>query len=116
MKWRKTTDMAMDRLRRRPPMEGFSPGGLGRGGEFQDDDSVEGHIVNDEIKDQDQDTEGHIAKRMKATPDDDDTEGHGTRPALKATPDDDDTEGHSFSNLLRQGTGDEDEGRADKLK
>ena len=69
----------MDRLRKRPPMEGFSPGGLGRGGEFQDDDSVEGHIMTDDIKDQDQDTEGH---------------GSGGRPTLKASPDDDDTEGH----------------------
>ena len=36
----------MDNYRRRPPMEGFSrPGGLG--GEAFDDDSVEGHIMDE---------------------------------------------------------------------
>ena len=37
----------MDNYRRRPPMEGFSrPGSLG--GEAHDDDSVEGHMMDDE--------------------------------------------------------------------
>ena len=75
----------MDDFRRRTPMEGFSrPGSLG-GEATQDDDSVEGHIMDD-LK-QDQDVEGH---RFQAA-DDDDTEGHR---ALKAT--DDDVEGHRF--------------------
>jgi hypothetical protein len=74
----------VDDFRRRPPMEGFSrPGSLG-GEATQDDDIVEGHIMDD-LR-QDQDTEGH--RVFKA--DDDDTEGHR---ALKAS-DDDDTEGH----------------------
>ena len=61
----------MDDFRRRTPMEGFSrPGSLG-GEAWQDEDSVEGHIMDD-LK-QDQDVEGHAA--LKAT-DDDDTEGH----------------------------------------
>ena len=72
----------MDDFRRRTPMEGFSrPGSLG-GEAWQDDDSVEGHIMDD--RKQDQDVEGH---RFQAT--DDDTEGH----RFQAT-DDDDTEGH----------------------
>ena len=87
----------MDDFRRRTPMEGFSrPGSLG-GEAWQDDDSVEGHIMDDPKQDQDveghrfqaagdDDTEGH---RFQAA-DDDDTEGHR---ALKAS-DDDDTEGH----------------------
>ena len=81
----------MDDNRRRPPMEGFSPsrGGLGRGGEYADDQSVEGHIMGDDIRRDDQDTEGH-GSRPQAVPDDD-TEGHGSRP--QAVPDDD-TEGH----------------------
>ena len=75
----------MDDFRRRTPMEGFSrPGSLG-GEAWQDDDSVEGHIMDD-LK-QDQDVEGH---RFQAA-DDDDTEGHR---ALQAT--DDDVEGHRF--------------------
>ena len=66
-------------------MEGFSrPGSLG--GEITDDDSVEGHIMDD--RRQDQDVEGH-GGRLGATQDDD-TEGHGGR--LGVT--DDDTEGH----------------------
>ena len=82
----------MDKYRRRPPMEGFAPsrGGLGRGGEFADDDSVEGHIMGEDIRRDDQDTEGHQLRATK----DDDTEGH----QLRATPDDD-TEGHLRSNL-----------------
>ncbi len=77
----------MDDYRRRPTMEGFSrPGSLG--GELTDDDSVEGHIMDD--RKQDQDTEGH-ANWLRAT-EDDDTEGHAAFKApLKA---DDDTEGH----------------------
>ena len=75
----------MDDFRRRTPMEGFSrPGSLG-GEAWQDDDSVEGHIMDDPK--QDQDVEGH---RFQAAGDDD-TEGHV---ALKAT--DDDVEGHRF--------------------
>ena len=91
----------MDKYRRRPPMEGFSrPGSLG--GEAHDnDDSVEGHIMDDDRtqdgsssylkRADDEDTEGHagsIARRA----DDDDTEGHAGW--LKAS-DDDDTEGHA---------------------
>jgi hypothetical protein len=88
----------VDDFRRRTPMEGFSrPGSLG-GEAWKDDDSVEGHIMDDLKQDQDveghrfqatdDDTEGH---RFQAA-DDDDTEGHA---ALKAT-DDDDTEGHAL--------------------
>ena len=79
----------MDRLRRQPPMEGFSrPGSLG--GEAHDDDSVEGHIMDDE-RTQDTDTEGHgFGKAPRA---DEDTEGHAAYP--RASDDDDDTEGHS---------------------
>ena len=77
----------MDDFRRRTPMEGFSrPGSLG-GEAWKDDDSVEGHIMDD-LK-QDQDVEGH---RFMAA-DDDDTEGHRSTPTLRAS-DDDDTEGH----------------------
>ncbi len=62
----------MDRLRRQPPMEGFSrPGSLG--GEAYDDDSVEGHIMDDD-RTQDLDNKGQ-GFRFRAT-DDDDTEGH----------------------------------------
>lgn len=76
----------MDDFRRRTPMEGFSrPGSLG-GEAWQDEDSVEGHIMDD-LK-QDQDVEGH---RFQAA-DDDDTEGHR---ALQAAGDDD-TEGHRW--------------------
>ncbi len=85
----------MDNYRRRPPMEGFSrPGSLG--GEAHDDDSVEGHMMDDEriqeggqsgFRATDDDTEGHgVLKRA----DEDDTEGHGV---LKRA-DEDDTEGH----------------------
>ncbi len=77
----------MDRFKRPPTGEGFRD--IGRGGEITEDDSVEGHIMGDEIKDQGQDVEGHMRKR--AMPDDEDVSGHGLR---KAT-DDDDTEGHS---------------------
>ena len=79
----------MENFRRRPPMEGFSrPGSLG--GEAVDNDSVEGHIMDDLRQDQgqDQDTEGHRWQRA----DDDDTEGHGV---LRRADDDDDTEGHA---------------------
>jgi len=79
----------MDRFRHRPPMEGFSrPGSLG--GEAHDDDSVEGHMMDDE-RIQEQDTEGHGFGLNRAS-DDDDTEGHGFG-SLRAT-EDDDTEGH----------------------
>ncbi len=76
----------MDRFKRPPTGEGFRD--IGRGGEITEDDSVEGHIMGDEIKDQGQDTEGHTV-RPKLT--DDDTEGHTVRPKLT----DDDTEGHT---------------------
>ena len=74
----------MDKYRRRPPMEGFSrPGSLG--GEAHDnDDSVEGHIMDD---DRTQDGSSSFFKRA----DDDDTEGHA---GLRRSVDDDDTEGH----------------------
>lgn len=95
----------MDKFRRRPPMEGFSrPGSLG--GEAYDDDSVEGHIMDDE-RTQDVDTEGH-AKWPRA--DEDDTEGHRV---LRRAEDDEDTEGHG----LRRATDDDDtEGHLGGLK
>ena len=103
----------MDNYRRRPPMEGFSrPGELG--GEAFDDDSVEGHIMDerDDTPDtsfrrkadenpgdttwrkkvDDDDTEGHAVRR--GLTDDDDTEGHAVRRGLT---DDDDTEGHTLT-------------------
>ena len=96
----------MDNYRRKPPMEGFSrPGSLG-GEAWTDEDSVEGHIMNDEIR-QDEDTEGH-AGRLGAT--DDDTEGHAGR--LQAT-DDDDTEGHA--GRLQATDDDDTEGHAGRL-
>jgi hypothetical protein len=108
----------MDRLRRRPPMEGYTRPGSG-GGEAWDD-SVEGHTMDprddQDYEDteghgtrpklgatpEDEDTEGHGTRpKLGATPEDEDTEGHGTRPKLGATPEDDDTEGHSIRNLTR---------------
>jgi len=103
----------MDNYRRRPPMEGFSrPGELG--GEAFDDDSVEGHIMDerDDTPDtsfrrrvdenpgdttwrkrlDDDDTEGHTTRRGIA--DEDDTEGHTTRRGIA---DEDDTEGHTVT-------------------
>jgi hypothetical protein len=96
-------EVVVDNFRRRPPMEGFSrPGSLG--GEATDDDTVEGHIMDDQR--QDQDTEGHAV--FKAD-DDEDTEGHGL---LKGT-DDDDTEGHIQGGWLKSSEDDEDtEGHA----
>lgn len=92
----------MDRLRRRPPMEGFTrPGSLGGGEAY--DDTVEGHIMGD---DRDLDVEGHGRPVLKA--DDDDTEGHG-RPVLKA--DDDDVEGHGRT-VLKAQDDDDTEGHA----
>jgi len=84
----------MDKYRRRPPMEGFSrPGSLG--GEAHDsDDSVEGHIMDD---DRTQDSGSSFFKRA----DDDDTEGHKKFPRA-----DDDTEGHLGG--LRRADDDED--------
>jgi hypothetical protein len=94
-------EVSVEDYRRRPPMEGFSrPGSLG-GEAWDDDDSVEGHIMSDD-RNLDQDTEGHAVFKadegavLKA--DDDDTEGHAVFKAdegavLKA--DDDDTEGHA---------------------
>jgi hypothetical protein len=96
----------MDRFRRRPPMEGFSrPGSLG--GEAYDDDSVEGHIMDDD-RTQDIDTEGHV----KAPRADDDTEGHAFTRRLEG--DDDDTEGHAFTR--RADDDDDTEGHAGWLK
>jgi hypothetical protein len=107
--------------RRRPPMEGFSrPGSLG-GEAWDDDDSVEGHIMNDE-KTQDQDTEGHAKwkasdddteghAKWKAS-DDDDTEGHAATGKFKAS-DDDDTEGHAATGKFKASDDDDDtEGHA----
>jgi hypothetical protein len=70
----------MDQYRRRPPMEGFArPGDLGRG-EAWDDDSVEGHMMDQERRD-DEDVEGHAMSslNLRATSDEDeDTEGHSS--------------------------------------
>ena len=74
----------MDRFRQPQPMEGFSrPGSLG--GEAHDDDSVEGHMMDD-----DKITEGGPSG-FRAT-DEDDTEGHGG--TYKRASDEDDVEGH----------------------
>ncbi len=87
----------MDNYRRRPPMEGFSrPGELG--GEAVDDDSVEGHIMDE--RDDNPDTS--FRRRIDEDPDtsfrrrldEDDTEGHKVN---KRVTDDDDTEGHSLT-------------------
>ncbi len=80
----------MDNFRRRPPMEGFSrPGSLG--GEAYDDDSVEGHIMDDE-RQQQEDTEGHGWRRAT---EEDDTEGHGGKlRGIAPRADEEDTEGH----------------------
>ena len=87
----------MDDFRRRGPMEGFSrPGSLG-GEAWKDEDSVEGHIMDD-LK-QDQDTEGH---RFQAAGEDD-TEGHRFQAAG-----DDDTDGHRW----KVDGGDDTEGHA----
>ena len=105
-------------------MEGFSrPGSLG--GEAYEDDSVEGHIMSDDRKDQgsdfrlSDDTEGHGWIKatededvtghggLRRATDDDDTEGHGS--GLRAT-DDDDTEGHGFGNLKASPDDDDTEG------
>ena len=96
----------MDRYRRRPPMEGFSrPGSLG--GEAHDDDSVEGHQMDDD-RNQDIDTEGH-GIGFKAVPDDDDTEGHRrSTPTLRAEGDEDDTEGHRRSTSTLRAEDDDD--------
>ena len=99
----------MENYRRRPPMEGFSrPGSLG-GEAWDDDDSVEGHIM-DEDRTLDQDTEGH-GGLFKAS--DDDVEGHGT-PKLRAS-DEDDVEGHGTPKL-RASDEDDVEGHAGWLK
>ena len=95
----------MDRFKRPPTGEGFRD--IGRGGELAEDDSVEGHIMGDEIKDQGQDTEGHA--RSRAVPEDEDVEGHAIRRLSdddteghmrsRAMPEDDDTEGHAIKKL-----------------
>jgi hypothetical protein len=95
--------MHMDRFKRPPTGEGFRD--IGRGGEIAADDSVEGHIMGDEIRDQDKDVEGHA--RSRAMPDDEDVEGHARS---RAMPDDEDVEGHAIRKSL---TDDEDtEGHA----
>jgi hypothetical protein len=97
----------VDRFKRPPTGEGFRD--IGRGGEVTEDDSVEGHIMGDEIKDQGQDVEGHL--RSRAVPDDEDVEGHGFRKATgdddteghmrsRAVPDDEDVEGHAIAKRL----------------
>jgi len=87
-------------------MEGFSrPGSLG-GEAWNDDDSVEGHIMDD-LR-QDQDTEGHGFGLGRAS--DDDTEGHG--PTLGRVSDDD-TEGHGFG--LGRASDDDTEGHGPTL-
>ena len=84
-------------------MEGFSrPGSLG--GEAHDDDSVEGHMMDDE-RIQDTDTEGHGFGLKRASDDDEDTEGHGY--GLKRASEDDDTEGHGYG--LKRASEDEDD-------
>ena len=93
----------MDRFKRPPTGEGFRD--IGRGGEATSDDSVEGHIMGDEIRDEGQDVEGHARKRLS----DDDVEGHGGG-MKRAT--EDDVEGHG-GGLKRAMPDDEDvEGRA----
>ncbi len=99
----------MDNLRRRPPMEGFSrPGSLG-GEAWNDEDSVEGHIMNDELKDKNvisrrsDDTEGHGFGLPRA---DEDTEGHGF--GLPRADKEEDTEGHGYG-LPRASEEDEDD-------
>jgi len=87
----------MDNYRRRPPMEGFSrPGGLG--GEAIDDDSVEGHIMDERDDNPDTSYRRRIDENADTTYrrrlDEDDTEGHGVG-ARKV--DEDDTEGHSLT-------------------
>ena len=89
----------MDNYRRRPPMEGFSrPGELG--GEAFDDDSVEGHIIDE----RDDNPDSSFRRKVDEIPgdttwrrrlDEDDTEGHGV--TARKLEDDDDTEGHSLT-------------------
>ena len=74
----------MDDYRRRPPMEGFSrPGSLG--GEAHDDDSVEGHIMDERDDTADtniraQGRRGHRGPHQQvAGSPRDDTEGHKAR-------------------------------------
>jgi hypothetical protein len=88
----------MDDFRRRPTMEGFTrPGSLG-GEAWNDDDSVEGHIMSDDLRQDENDVEGHGA--LKRGPqkrvDEDDVADHGapTRGPQKRADEDDDVEGH----------------------
>jgi hypothetical protein len=121
-----TKEVLVDDFRRRPPMEGFTrPGSIG--GEAWDDDSVEGHIMDD--KRQDTDTEGHaIFKGEEDTEghavlkNEDDTEGHGL---LKNEDDteghavlknEDDTEGHVQGGWLKESEDDDTEGHAGRIK
>ena len=99
-------------------MEGFSrPGSLG--GEAHDDDSVEGHMMDDEriqeggqsgFRATDDDTEGHGYRRAS---DEDDTEGHA---AVRRASDEDDVEGHSAFRGLRATDDDDTEGHATKIR
>jgi hypothetical protein len=89
----------MDDFRRRPTMEGFTrPGSLG-GEAWNDDDSVEGHIMSDDLRQDENDVEGHGALKrgpQKRADEDDDVEGHGAlkRGPQKRADEDDDVEGH----------------------
>jgi hypothetical protein len=92
----------VDNYRRRPPMEGFSrPGSLG-GEAWDEEDSVEGHIMGDD-RTQDQDVEGHAVFKSDQgavlREDEDDTEGHAVfksdQGAVLRSDEDDDTEGHA---------------------
>ena len=94
----------MDRFKRPPTGEGFRD--IGRGGEATADDSVEGHIMGDEIRDEGQDVEGHTRKRLS----DDDVEGHGG--GLKRASDEDDVEGHGGGLKRAMPDDEDDEGRA----
>jgi hypothetical protein len=118
-------EVSVENYRRRPPMEGFSrPGSLG-GEAWDDEDSVEGHMMDDRT--QDQDVEGHAVFKadqgavLKA--DEDDTEGHAVFKAdqgavLKA--DEDDTEGHAVfkadEGAVLRADDDDTEGHAGWLK
>jgi hypothetical protein len=88
----------MDDFRRRPTMEGFTrPGSFG-GEAWNDDDSVEGHIMSDDLRRDEDDTEGHGALKrgpLKRVDDEEDVEGHGlVRRGVLKRADEDDTEGH----------------------
>ena len=112
----------MDDFRRRPTMEGFTrPGSLG-GEAWNDDDSVEGHIMSDDLRQDENDTEGHGA--LKRGPlkrvDEDDTEGHGAlkRGPLKRADDEEDVEGHGLvrRGVLKRADEDDTEGHGSTIR